>query len=480
MLGLILTLLHVLLVVGALGVIPGDRKPSTAMAWLLLIVLVPYAGFVIFLVFGSDKLGGRRRMQQLEVNDRIRTRSPERFPAPELGLDHASLGSVVTLNENLGALPALRGSDATLFTDYEASIAAMTAEVDAAVRFVHVEFFITAWDAVTEPFFLALIRATERGVVARLMFDHLGSRGIAGYKDMCARLDGTEIEWHAMLSVGLRKGNLRRPDLRNHRKILVVDGTVAVVGSQNLIEPGYNKPKNHREGRKWVELTCRLRGPVVASLGVVFATDWYSETGELLTLEAIESTSDTTSGSDFVCQVIPSGPGFSTENNLRAFTTLIYGAQRRVSITSPYFVPDESLLYAVTTAAQRGVDVELFVSAEGDQMMVAHAQSSFYRALLEAGVRIYLYPAPAVLHAKHFSLDDDVAVIGSSNMDIRSFALNYEVSTMFVDRAVVARVREVEDNYRRVSEELTLDVWTARSFRARYVDNVMRLTSALQ
>ena len=126
--------------------------------------------------------------------------------------------------------------------------------------------------------------------------------------------------------------------------------------------------------------------------------------------------------------MIPSGPGFVTENNLRAFTTLIYSAQRRISITSPYFVPDESLLYAMTTAAQRGVDVELFVSEEGDQFMVYHAQCSYYQALLEAGVRIYLYPAPYVLHSKHFTVDDDVAVIGSSNMDMRSFALNYEVS----------------------------------------------------
>ena len=119
-----------------------------------------------------------------------------------------------------------------------------------------------------------------------------------------------------------------------------------------------------------------------------------------------------------------------TENNLRLFTTLIYSAQRRISLTSPYFVPDESLLYAVTTAAQRGIQVELFVSEQSDQFMVGHAQASYYRALLEAGVRIYLYPSPWILHSKHFTIDDDVAVIGSSNMDMRSFALNYEISML--------------------------------------------------
>ncbi len=489
---LALTLFHLGLVVAALGVIPGNRKPSSAMAWLLLIVLIPYVGFLIFLLIGSDKLGGRRRAQQVEVNERIRTGAQKM--TREHGYQPAYPESVVTLNQHLGALPALTGNDATLFTDYRESIAAMTAEVERARRFVHVQFYITAWDEVTGPFFEALERATERGVVVRLLFDHLGSRGIPGYQTMLERLKATRIQWHPMLPVGLRKGHRRRPDLRNHRKILVVDGMVAVMGSQNLIEPGYNKDKNHQAGREWVELTCRLRGPVVTALNVVFATDWYSESGELLTQETVAPPSDlpsdvpsdlpsdlpSDSDGSLVCQVIPSGPGFVTENNLRAFTTLIYSAQRRVSLTSPYFVPDESLLYAVTTAAQRGVDVELFVSEEGDQFMVYHAQCSYYRALLEAGVRIYLYPSPAVLHAKHFSIDDDVAVIGSSNMDMRSFALNYEVSTMFLGAELVARVREVEDHYRQVSRELTLDEWRARPAPARYVDNVMRLTAALQ
>jgi cardiolipin synthase len=149
-------------------------------------------------------------------------------------------------------------------------------------------------------------------------------------------------------------------------------------------------------------------------------------------------------------------------------------------LTSPYFVPDESLLYAVTTAAQRGIDVELFVSEEADQFMVGHAQASYYRALLDAGVRIYFYPAPWILHSKHFTVDDDVAVLGSSNMDMRSFALNYEVSLMLLGGEVVAAVREVEDTYRSLARRLTLDEWGQRSARTRYVDTVMRLTAGLQ
>jgi cardiolipin synthase A/B len=463
--------------IALLGIIPHNRKPSSAMAWLLLVLLIPFVGLAIFLLLGRTEIGRRRHAKQAEVDELIRRRTSTATASLQAP-GSSYVESVVTLNRNLGALPASRGNEVTLHSDYRESIEAMTAAVDGAHHFVHVQFYITAWDSVTGPFFDALIRATDRGVTVRMLFDYLGSKGIPRYKEMLSRLDETRIAWRAMLPVGLRKGELRRPDLRNHRKILVVDGVVAFMGSQNLIEPGYDKEKNHLVGREWVELTCRVTGPTVAALDSVFATDWYSETDELLTDEVVPPTADPCG--DLTCQVIPSGPGFATENNLRAFTTLLYTARHRISITSPYFVPDESLLYAVTTAAHRGVEVELFVSEEGDQFMVYHAQCSYYGALLEAGVRIYLYPPPYVLHSKHFSIDDDVAVLGSSNMDLRSFGLNYEVSMMLEGGDVVSRMRKVEDAYRVLSRELTTEEWAKRPWRSRYADNVMRLTSALQ
>ena len=143
-------------------------------------------------------------------------------------------------------------------------------------------------------------------------------------------------------------------------------------------------------------------------------------------------------------------------------------------------MPDDSLLYAITTAAQRGVDVELFVSEKGDQFLVHHAQRSYYEAFLEAGVRIYLYRAPYVLHAKHFTIDDEVAVLGSSNMDMRSFSLNMEVSVMLLGAETVNLMRAVESTYREVSRELMLDDWMDRPALAKYVDNVARLTATLQ
>ncbi len=466
----------------ALGVIPGNRKPSTGAAWLLLILIVPIFGFVIFLFFGRTDLGKDRHDRQLRAKARIRERTGT-LPDAELPHDvPALLPSVVSLNDQLGSLPLVADNCVLVIDEYDEVVRLMTTAVTSAQSYVYVEFYIMAWDELTGPLFSAMTDATERGVDVKVLFDHLGSRGIPGYKEMIAKLKATKIHWLPMLPIMPFRGRFRRPDLRNHRKILVVDGVVGFMGSLNLTERGYNKPKNHQLGRQWIECMVRVHGQIVAELESVFAMDWYTETDEILAVEVHHATPD--DDPDVVagvnCQLVPSGPGFVAENNLRLFTTLIYSATRRISITSPYFVPDESLLYAVTTAAQRGIDVELFVSELPDQFMVGHAQASYYRALLEAGVRIYLYPAPFILHSKHFSIDDDVAIIGSSNMDMRSFGLNYEISLMMLGPEIVQRMRSVEDHYRDLSRELSLKEWLSRKPRLRYVDNVMRLTAALQ
>jgi cardiolipin synthase len=219
---------------------------------------------------------------------------------------------------------------------------------------------------------------------------------------------------------------------------------------------------------------------VVHEVDALFVTDWYSETDELLT-SSREQADEAHRQGQLLCQVAPSGPGFKVENNLALFNTLIYYAQRRLSITSPYFVPDESLLAALTTAARRGVAVELFIGAIGDQFLVFHAQHSYYADLLEAGVRIYRYPAPAILHAKHMSVDEQVTVLGSSNMDIRSFQLDLELSLMVCSHTFTDQMRAVEDQYRRISCELTLAEWQQHRTRVhRFADDVSRLTSAVQ
>ncbi|MET3932010.1 cardiolipin synthase [Arthrobacter sp. OAP107] len=462
----------------AVGIIPGNRRPTTAMAWLLGIFFVPALGLILFLLFGNFKLSRRRTEQQQLVNERVRAGSAalsdvaSEYSGPEW------VQSAAELNRRLGSIPLVDGNHVELIPGYPDSIRAMTEAVRKAKRFVNAEFYIMSTDHVTDDLLTALEEAADRGVQVRVLFDHIGTLRVKGYNRLLKRLKAGNIQWRRMLPLLPIHGQWRRPDLRNHRKIMVIDGEVAFTGSQNLIEPSYNNPKHRKAGREWIELMACLRGPIVPTLNVVFATDWLSETDESLEDQLQLSVEPSPGG--VTAQVVPSGPGFTTENNLRLFNTLIYSAQHRISVCSPYFVPDDSLLYAITTAAQRGVDVELFVSEKGDQFLVHHAQQSYYEALLRAGVRIYLYKAPFVLHAKHFTIDDEVAVLGSSNMDMRSFSLNLEVSVMLLGADIVNSMRAVEDTYRDISHELRLEDWMRRPLAARYVDNVARLTATVQ
>lgn len=460
--------------------VPRNRRPQTALAWLLAIFFIPYVGVILFLLLGSHRLPKKRRERQAQINqyilettdgiDRV-TRDHPRWPA--------WLDPIVELNRKLGAMPLVGGNSASLYPEYDLAIAAMARAVDNAHKTVHVEFYILSYDHTTAPFFDALGRAVDRGVTVRVMLDHIASVRSPGYRKTLRRLDRMGVLWQLMLPVQPWKGKWQRPDLRNHRKLLVVDGTVAFTGSQNMVDSSYNKKGNIKRGLHWKDLMVRFEGPIVAGINALFVTDWYSETDELL-LREVPDASPVLTREPLDAQVVPSGPGFDGENNLRLFNSLVYAAQHKVIITSPYFVPDDSMLYAITTAAQSGLDVQLFVSEIGDQFMVFHAQRSYYEELLRAGVRIFLYPAPTVLHSKHFTIDDDVAVIGSSNMDMRSFSLNLEISVMVRSRDFVDDLREVEQSYRSVSRELTLDEWLGRSRGAATLDNVMRLTSAVQ
>ncbi len=471
---------EIVLRIAALGIIPRNRKPTAGMAWLLVILFDPWIGFFFFLFFGSARVGSKRRAKQAEINLLIAERTAGiADPATEAS---PLVTTFLHLNRKLGALPPATASTVELFPDYLASMAAMTEAITTAQTRVHVEFYISDLDDTTRDFFAALADASARGVKVRFLFDHLGSRKLPGHKTMLEFCTTHGIEWYRMMPVRPLHGQWRRPDLRNHRKILVVDDQIAFCGSQNLVEASYGNPKYQEMGRRWVDLMARVTGSTVAALDAVFASDWYTESGEMLDVKRADPQGPVAADAiaDVTCQVVPSGPGFPSENNLRLFTSLLASASRRISITSPYFIPDESLLYAVTTAAQRGVDVELFVNEQSDQFMVGHAQASYYDALLAAGVKILMYPPPLILHGKHFSVDDTVAVIGTSNMDLRSFALNYEVCMMLLGPEAVAQLREVEDTYRSLCRPLTQEEWAQRSQGTRYVDTVMRLTAALQ
>ena len=470
---------HVLIVLAGAVYVSTNRKPSSAIAWVMAFIFIPVVGILFFLLIGSWRLPKHRREKQQYVSDLIVEKT-------EGGLDKVSnrdewpdwLPTITVLNRNLGALPMVGGNTATLIPNYLDSFEAIAADIDKAQKYVHLEYFIFVHDEATEPIFDALRRVRERGVEVRVMSDHLAQFSYPYRKETVQLLTDMGAQYQPMLPIQPFKGHYRRPDLRNHRKIVVVDELVAYAGSQNVITDSYHLKKNIKRGLHWHELVGRFEGPIVRALNAVFITDWYSETKELVHPDYSPVVLDGQHNA-LDMQVVPSGPSFENDNNLKMFAAVIQNARKRVNVTSPYFVPDESIQLALVTAASRGLDVELFVSEIGDQFTVFHAQRSYYEELLRAGVKIYLYAAPTVLHAKHLSIDDDVAIIGSSNLDIRSLSLHMELMVLVHGKDFVDEMRKVEDDYRATSKLLTLDEWLQRPRKQRYFDNLMRLTSAL-
>ncbi len=480
----ILDILSYLIGLWALFTIPANRKPGEATAWILLIFLAPILGATLFLLLGSPKLSSWRREQQQSMNRRLKAfaETAEHTPAlapivdPPLPVRYEPHVSLIT---QLTGMPVMAGNTVELLPDYVGAVNQIVRDIDTAERFVHVEYFMFADDAIGAPVIAALVRARERGVVCRVLFDHLSNLLLRG--PVLKKLRAAGIPVRQTLPANLFSYLWNRIDLRNHRKIVVIDGVIAFTGSQNLIEDTYHKRSNIQKGIHYIELVVRVTGPIARELNAAFITDWYSETEKLLD----EHTSPEMRGrlpvtGEVLCQVLPSGPGFEHNNNLMLFVALLYAARQRITIVNPYVIPEESILLALASAAQRGVEVTLIVSEIGDQFLVYHAQDSYYEGLLKAGVKIHRYRAPVILHSKSITIDDDIAVISSSNMDIRSFQLNLEITLVCYDTHVVADLHQLEEEYRRGSQPLELEAWQARPLHTKLFDNLARLTSALQ
>ena len=450
-------------------VVPFRRSPEAAKGWLLLIFFEPTVGLILYGLIGRPTLPSWRMQRHVEF-DKLSHPIFERL-ASEPNIFHPDVGpelnKAVTLAENLGELPILGGNAIEVLADYDGFFDRLIADIDAARDHVHLLFYIVANDAATWRVIEALGHAVERGVVCRIMADSLGSR--PDFEQLLPRLKAAGILAEETMRIGLfrRAGRL---DLRNHRKIAVIDGRIAYTGSQNLVDATF------KAGLTYEELNVRLAGPIALELQAVFAEDWYVDTGEHLGEDRYVPNPEVRG--DVAVQTLPSGPGYPRENNQRLIVSLIHAANLRVFITMPYFVPDDALLQAIQTAALHGVEVTLVVPLQIDQVLVGYGQRSYYEDLMEAGVRICRY-GKRFLHAKCLTIDDTIAWIGSSNLDIRSFALNAEVVVLLYDSRVCNRLAVEQKRYLRDGEMLELESWRRRSPIVKVAENLARLLSPL-
>lgn len=458
--------------IGALFYVPQRRPPSAARAWLLLIFFLPWPGALLYLLIGRAYLPRRRLDIQRQIYELIRRIAPRAasFDAVVAPAVSAELLPALRLADRLSEFPVVGGNGFELLPDYDAAIARIMAEIDAAQRYVHMLFYIFEDDDTGQRVADALARAARRGVAVRVLMDAIGSR--AGLKGLGPGLRAAGAEVIAVMPLRLWGPNAARFDLRNHRKIVVVDGACGYFGSQNIVSKGANR------GMVNEEMLVRATGPIVRQLRAVFLGDRYLETGDLPPESddlMAPRPEETRTG---LAQVVPSGPGYNEGTAEAVMIALMYGARTRVVLTSPYVIPSEAFLAAMCSTARRGVQVDLIVDRESNKPLVQLAQQSYYDTMLKAGVNI-LRHSGSFLHAKHMSVDDDVALIGSSNLDIRSFALNAEVSVLIYDRAVVAALRAVQKGYLRTTDQVTRKERGAIGVWRRSLENLARLTDSL-
>lgn len=456
-------LLHVLIQIAVIVriLLRTHREPASRIAWIVVIISLPVVGILAYLLLGETNIGRRRVARMHEVVSRL----PD--VAETMGMDAKILqadvpshyAQIFQAGKTVNGFDPVGGNRARLMKDSNASIDSMVDDIDAAKQHVHLMFYIWLSDNNGRKVVDALQRAAARGVTCRAMADGMGSHTMIGSK-----------YWQGMresgvhLGVALPIGNpLLRPligriDLRNHRKIVVIDNHITYCGSQNCADPEFLAKAKYAP---WVDVMMRFEGPITRQSQYLFASDWQSETGEDISSYLRQPIVSPASG--FPAQVIGTGPTVRYSAMPEMFETLMYAARRELVVSTPYFVPDEAMQAALCASARRGVDTIVVFPARNDSWIVAAASRSYYCNLLSAGVRIFEYEG-GLLHTKSLTIDGEVTLIGSANMDRRSFELNYENNILFYDPSLTAEMRQRQDSYIAMSHRVSSEMVARRSW----------------
>ncbi|MFC5500088.1 cardiolipin synthase [Caenimonas terrae] len=435
------------------------RDPASRIAWMVVVGTLPMAGLLAYLMLGEVNIG-RRRAQRLH---RVLKSMPP-FPCRPAG-DAASVAAAIAgryrhlfdLGRSVSGFEPVAGNRAQVMHDSNAMIDSLVADIDAARDHVHVLFYIWLPDRNGLKVVEALKRAAGRGVTCRVMADDLGSRPIIKSE-----------HWHAMrvagvrVAAGLPMGHLlMRPfhgriDLRNHRKIVVIDDCITYCGSQNCADPEFLVKAKFAP---WVDTVMRFEGPVARQNQFLFASDWMTDVDEDLN-DMLRKPLPVPMAGGVIAQVVGTGPTIRFSAMPEMFESLMFAARRELVVTTPYYVPDDSLQNALCTSAYRGVDTSIVFPARNDSWIVGAASRSYYADLLAAGVKIYEYEG-GLLHTKSLTVDGEVTLIGSANLDRRSFDLNYENNILLQDAALTAVMRARQQDYITRSRPVTREMVAA-------------------
>lgn len=456
------------------------RLPTGVTAsWLVLILFVPIAGAVAYLLVGESRIGHRRYMRERNVHPEYasylrRLRARTRHIPPDLSHVDARLAREVEVSSGL---PVLGGNKVTFIQEPGELFQRLVEEIDRAERSVMLEFFIWHPEGRVRLVADALARAADRGVQIRLLVDAVGSRSFIRcpqHQELTRR--GVKIAVALPAHIG-RTPIFRRIDHRNHRKLVVVDDRIAIMGSMNMADPDCFK--TGAGVGKWIDLMCTVEGPTVELFSLLLVRDWELETDEnLADLRSVLETGAATEAGPVALQAVPSGPGVAAGSVHALVLSAIYAAENELIITTPYFVPDQPIVTALQSAARRGVDVTIIVPRRSDTVLTHFAGRAFFDDLLAEGIRIAEFDG-GLLHTKSITVDDELALYGTVNIDPRSFWLNFELTTIAYDDDIVAQLREIQRGYLESCRVIERDRWQERPFTRRLASNIAQLFAPL-
>lgn len=449
-------------------------RPTSNLAWILVILVIPLAGVIAYVLVGEARLGRRRTRRHGETSRHLR-RTAAHTPAgaalrrPELPPQYQP---IATLAETVGDNPPVAGNSLQLIGDTELFIETIVMDIRGAQHHCHLLFYIFMDDASGRRVAEALMETARRGVACRLLVDAVGSSAFTG-STLRDELADAGVEVVEALPVNALRLLLARIDIRNHRKIAVIDGNIGYMGSQNIADATFAlKPRF----APWVDAVVRVRGPVTRQLQMIFAEDWYLDTDEMLDDVLVADPPAVPDG--VPTQVMGTGPNAFNQALRHLILTAFHNAHEELILTTPYFVPDEATGIALATAARRGVKTTLIVPEHSDSPIVAAAGRSHYAPLLEAGVRVFQY-RKGLLHSKTLTLDRSFALIGSANLDRRSFELNFEVNMAVYDSDFASQLRFLQTSYLADSRPIAPVEWNARPWVVRLWENAAGTLSPL-